>query len=79
MPQRTERRASRFFWLRLLFASESESLTFPPCSKSYGVGELGNLGPRGRKGTLRLAAATLVKETRCEVALVDKVKDSERR
>jgi hypothetical protein len=74
MPQRMASRASRFFCLRLLYDSESESLAFPPCPKIRSF-----FGPRDRKCALRLEAVTIVRERRGEVALMDKIKDSERR
>lgn len=79
MPQRTARRASRFFWLRLFFESESESLIYPPSSKSVGDGALGNLRPRGRLCTLRLEAVVAGKERQGEIVLEDIIKEPDRR
>lgn len=73
MPQRTARRASRFFWLRLFFTSDSESSLISLSLRSDVDGALDNLVPRGRRRAFRREEVEVAKEKQWEGVLVDTV------
>lgn len=73
MPQRTARRASRFFWLRLFLTSDSESSLISFSLRSDVDGALGNLAPRGRRRAFRREEVEVAKEKQWEGVLVDTV------